>query len=78
MSSIGHCTGETQDDLLRIAINYPNSAEFLKRVTLLITAKQKVQYDRECCITPQLSLLMFHFVAIQQDMKFVYCGVLFL
>ena len=51
---------ETQDDLLRIAIDLP---EFLripkevKKVTLLITAKPKVQYDLQRCVTFQLSLL---------------------
>ena len=60
--------GETQDDLLRIAINLPEFRRiFPKQVTLLITAKQKVQYDWQCCITPQLSLLMFHFVAFHHD-----------
>ena len=49
-----------------------------KQVTLLITAKQKVQYDQQRCITPQLSLLMFHFVAFHYDRKLMYCGVLFL
>ena len=46
--------GETQDDLLRIAIDLPripsNSQSI--QVTLLITAKQKVQYDLQCCVTP--------------------------
>ena len=47
-------SGETQDDLLRIAIDLP---EFLripkevKKVTLLITAKPKVQYDLQRCVT---------------------------
>ena len=36
---------------------------FPKKVTLLITAKQKVQYDlQHRCVTPQLSLLLFCFV----------------
>ena len=34
-----------------------NSFEFPKKVTLLITAKPKVQYDLQRCVTFQLSLL---------------------
>ena len=49
--------GETPDDLLRIAIDFLNSFEFPKKVTLLITAKPKVQYDLQRCVTFQLSLL---------------------
>ena len=56
----------------------PNSIEFPKQVTSLITAKQKVQYDRQHCVTQLLSLLMFRFVAFHYNMKLMYCGVLFL
>ena len=36
----------------------PNSVKFRKKVTLLITVKQKVQYNQQCCVTPpQVSLL---------------------
>ena len=56
----------------------PNSVEFPKHVTLLITAKQKVQYDLQSCVTPQLSLLLFRFVAFYYNMKLIYCSVLFL
>ena len=42
---------------------------FPKKVTLLIIAKQNVQYDLlHPCLTPQLSLLLFHFVAFHYDM----------
>ena len=42
---------------------------FPKKVTLLIIAKQNVQYDLlHRCLTPQLSLLLFHFVAFHYDM----------
>ena len=55
---------ETQDNLLRIAINLPEFHQIPKAGQItIITAKQKVQYDLQCCVTPQLSLLMFRFVA---------------
>ena len=42
---------------------------FPKKVTLLIIAKQNVQYDLLYrCVTPQLSLLLFRFVAFHYDM----------
>ena len=42
-----------------------NSVEFPKKVTLLITVKQKVQYNLQRCVTPpQVSLLftLLHFI----------------
>ena len=45
---------------------------FPKKVTLLITARQNVQYDLlHRCVTLQLSLLLFRFVAFHYDMKFI-------
>ena len=45
---------------------------FPKKVALLITAKQNERYDLlHRCITPQLSLLLFRFVAFHYDMKFI-------
>ena len=42
---------------------------FPKKVTLLIIAKQNVQYDLlHRCVTPQLSFLLFRFVAFHYDM----------
>ena len=42
---------------------------FPKKVTLLITARQSVQYDLlHRCVTPQLSLLLFCFVPFHYDM----------
>ena len=55
---------------------------FPKKVTLLITAKQNVQYDLlHRCVTPQLSLLLFRFVAFHYEMTIlneIYWGVPFL
>ena len=67
--------GETQDDPLRVAIDFRNSVEFPMQVTLLSTG---VRYDLQRCVTPQLSLLLFRFVAFHYDMKLIDCGVLFL
>ena len=56
-----------------------NSFEFPKKVTLLITAKPKVQHDLQRCVTFQLSLLFTCCVRLRHDeMKLIYCGVLFL
>ena len=45
---------------------------FPKKVTLLITARQNVQYDLlHRCVTLHLSLLLFRFVAFHYDMKFI-------
>ena len=45
---------------------------FPKKVTLLITPRQNVQYDLlHRCVTLQLSLLLFRFVAFHYDMKFI-------
>ena len=45
---------------------------FPKKVTLLITARQNIQYDLlNRCDTLQLSLLFFRFVAFHYNMKFI-------
>ena len=45
---------------------------FPQKVTLLITGRQNVQYDLlRRCVTLQLSLLLFHFIAFHYDMKFI-------
>ena len=47
---------------------------FPKKVTLLITARQNfnVHYDLlHRCVTLQLSLLLFRFLAFHYDMKFI-------
>ena len=37
-----------------------------------------VEYDLQRCVTPQLSFLLFRFVAFHYDMKLIYRGVPFL
>ena len=41
-------------------------------------ASTGVEYDMQRCVTPQLSFLLFRFVAFHHDMKLIYRGVLFL
>ena len=64
---------ENCDRFARIPLNSESM-----QVTLLITAKQKVQYDRNVALLHQLSLLLFRFVVFHYDMILIYCGVLFL
>ena len=60
----------------------PNSVKFTKKVTLLITVKQKVQYNLQRCVTLGLHKSVCYSlccVSLQHDgMKLVYYGVLFL
>ena len=42
------------------------------------TESTGVEYDLQRCVTPQLSFLLFRFVAFHYDTKLIYCGVLFL
>ena len=60
----------------------PNSVEFPKKVTLLITVKQKLQYNLQCCVTPVLNKSVCYSlccISLRHDgMKLIYCGVLFL
>ena len=60
----------------------PNSVEFPKKVTLLVTVKQKVQCNLQCCVTPVLHKSVCYSlccVSLRHDgMKLVYYGVLFL
>ena len=69
--------GETQDDLLRIAINLP---KFLR-----IPKEGHTTDYRKAESTVRLATLRYfstqfviHFVAFHYDMKLIYCGVLFL
>ena len=67
--------GETQDDPLRIAINLPEFRRINKAGHKTDYSKAEgtgVEYDLQRCVTPQISYLLFPFVA------FHYCGVLFL
>ena len=64
-------TGQTQDDPLRIAIDLPEFRRIPKR-----RYKCRVR-PATPCVTPQLSFLLFRFVAFHYDMKVIYCGVLF-
>ena len=73
--------GGTQDYPLRIAINLPEFGRIPKagHITDYSKAESKgVEYDLQGCITPQLSFLLFCFVAFHYDMKLIYSGVLFL
>ena len=72
---------ETQDYLLRIAIDLPEFGRIPKagHITDYSKADSKgVEYDLQGCITPQLSFLLFRFVAFHYDMKSIYRSVLFL
>ena len=73
----------TQDDprRLRIAINLPEFRRIPKvgHITDYNKAESTgVRYEVQRYVTPQLNLLLFRFVAFHHDMKFIYCGVLFL
>ena len=75
--------GETQDDprRLRIAIDLPEFRRIPKAGHITDYSKAEstgVRYEVQRCVTPQLNLLLFRFVAFHRDMKFIYCGVLFL
>ena len=74
--------GETQDDLLRIiAIDLPEFRQIPKAGHITDYSKAEstgVRYEVQRCVTPQLNLLLFRFVAFHYDMKLIYCGVLFL
>ena len=61
--------GETQDDPLRIAIDLPK----FRRIPQACHST-----DLQRCVTPQLSLLLFRFVAFHYDIKLIYCGFFFL
>ena len=54
---------------------------FQKKATLLITSKQKVQYDLHRCVTPQLRFVAaFRVGTFWDDMTtslVIYCGVFF-
>ena len=73
--------GETQDYPLRIAMDLPESGRIPKagHITDYSKAESKgVEYELQGCVTPQLSFLLFRFVAFHYDMKLIYRGVLFL
>ena len=73
--------GETQDYPLRIAMDLPESGQIPKagHITDYSKAESKgVEYDLQGCVTPQLSFLLFRFVAFHYDMKLIYRGILFL
>ena len=74
--------GERQDNLLRIAIGLPEFRRIPKAGHITDYSKAEstgVCYDLQCCVTPQLSLLLFCFVAFHYDLKLIYSrGVLFL
>ena len=73
--------GETQDNPLRIAIDLPEFCRIPKAGHITDCNKAEstgVEYDVQRCVTPQLSFLLFRFVAFHYDMKLIYCGVLFL
>ena len=57
--------GETQDDRLRIAIDLPEFCRIPQAGYIT---------DLQRCVTPQLSLLLFRFVAFHYDMKLIYCS----
>ena len=64
--------GETQDDSLRIAINLPEFRRIPKAGHITDYSKAEstgVEYDLQRCVTPQLSFLLFHFVAFHYDIK---------
>ena len=72
---------ETQDDLLRIAIDLLELRQIPKAGHITDYRKAEstgVEWDLQRCVTPQLSFLLFRFVAFHYDMKLIYCGVLFL
>ena len=64
-------TGQTQDDPLRITIDLPEFRRIPKR-----RYRCRVR-PATPCVNPQLSFLLFRFVAFHYDMKVIYCGVLF-
>ena len=73
--------GETEDDPLRIAIDLPEFRRIPKAGHITDYSKAEgtgVEYDLQRCVTPQLSFLLFRFVAFHYDMKLIYCGLLFL
>ena len=73
--------GETQDNPLTIAIDLPKFCRIPKAGHITDcnkAASTGVEYDVQRCITPQLSFLLFRFVAFHYDMKLIYCGILFL
>ena len=70
---------ETQDYPLRIAIDLPEFCRIPKAGHITDYSKAEstgVEYDLQRCVTPQLSFLLFRFVAFHYDMKLIYCGVL--
>ena len=71
--------GETQDDLLRIAIDLPEFRRIPKEGHITDYSKQKVQYDLQRCVTPQLSLLFISLCCVSlRHVKLSYCGFFFL
>ena len=73
--------GERQDNLLRIAIGLPEFRRIPKAGHITEYSKAEstgVRYEVQRCVTPQLNLLLFRFVAFHRDMKLIFCGVLFL
>ena len=60
--------GKTQDDPLRIAIDLPKFHRIPQAGYIT---------DLQRCITPQLSSLLFRFVAFHYDMKLICCGFFF-
>ena len=75
--------GETQDHprRLKIAIDLPKFHRIPKAGHITDYSKAEstgVRYEVQRCVTPQLNLLLFRFVAFHYDMKLIYCGVLFL
>ena len=72
--------GETQDDLLRTAIDLPEFRRIPKACGSHYWLQQSRKYSTTCnvALLHQLSLLLFRFVVFHYDMKLISCGVLFL
>ena len=72
---------ETQDYLLRIAIDLPEFCRIPKAGHITDYSKAEstgVEDDLQRGVTPKLSFLLFRFVVFHYDMKLIYRGVLFL
>ena len=60
--------GETQDDLLRIAIDLPDSFEFPKKVTLIADYSKAESTVRLATLRYFPTQFVIHFVALDYDM----------
>ena len=80
INALAFVSGETQDDLLRIAINLPEFCRIPKACRSHYRLQQSRKYSMTCnfALLHHLSLLLFRFVVFHYDMKLIYCGVLFL